>query len=208
MTTILDMIDEIEEDLERSDTAAIRVKIAGAIRHYQKTRFWFNETRSVTFNTVAAQADYTFNGDIAAEFYTIDAALITQGTNIIDMARGDYRALEILLNGNAANALPTTFAYFGKGARIYPQPDQIYSVRITGHEKIAGPITDVESDNVWMNEGYDLIMARAKAVLYAKRYRDVEGAAIELQAETDALSELNGATNQKTGTGQVRPTKF
>jgi hypothetical protein len=203
------MIAEIESDTERSDTAAIRNKIAAAIRHYQPTRFWFNEDRDVTFNTVADQSDYDFVTDITQEFYTIDGLFLTEGSNVYGLRPADYRGLEVLLDANTTSALPVSFAYIDRKLRLYPYPDDVYSVRVTGHIKVAVPTTDDEAGNAWFTEAYDLIMSRAKAELYVHRWEDPGNLAAMMRvAEQDAFSRLVSTTNSKVGTGTIRPTQF
>lgn len=210
MTTQAAMIAEIEDDLERSDTAAIRTKIAASIRHYQKTRFWFNESRDVTFNTVASQIVYGFGAgsDITTEFYRIDGAFLTENTNIHQLRRVDYRPLEVELDGNIDDNRPTAYAYVNRSIRLYPPPNGVYAVRLTGHIRIDPPAADDTADNEWMVEGYDLIKARTKSLLFAVRYMDPTNAAVERQAEADALDMLLGASGAKTGSGCFIPTQF
>src|SRR3990172_2383955 len=107
MTTQAALIAEILSDTERGtgETAAIRNKIASAIRHYSPTRFWFNESRDATFNTVIDQSDYAFGTDITPEFYTIDGLFMTEGSNVYDLRHADYRSLEILLDANTTSSL-------------------------------------------------------------------------------------------------------
>lgn len=207
MTTQADMIAEIESDTERSDTAAIRNKIAAAIRHYQPTRFWFNESRGATFSTVVDQSDYAFGSDITPEFYTVDGLFLTEGSNVYALRPADYRGLEILLDANTTSALPVSFAYIDRKLRVYPYPDAVYSVRITGQVKIAVPADD-DAGNEWFTEAYDLIMCRAKAELYAHRWEDPSAASIMRTAEQDAFYRLAATTNSKVGTGTIRPTQF
>jgi hypothetical protein len=202
------MIADIEDDIERSDTAAIRTKITRAVKHYQSSRFWFNESRDTTFNTVASQSDYTIGTDIPATFYTIDSVWVTFGSDVLEVRKTDYLNLEDLLGGTTTESVPLLHSYVGGLIRLYPQPDTVYSVRVTGHEKIAAPASDAEADNPWMIDAYDLIKARAMAKLFAERYRDAEGAAIQRAVELDALSELQRITNSRTGTGSFRPTQF
>lgn len=208
MTTLATMIAEIESDTERSDTTAIHSKISAAIRHYQPTRLFFNESRDVTFTTVIGQTEYTFASDIGTEFYKIDGVWMTQGTNVYQLRRCDYRALEILLDGNSTASQPTSFAWIDRKLRLYPEPNDAYTVRVTGHVKLAAPASDAESGNAWMTEAYDLIMARAKAELYAHRWEDPANAQIMRVAEMDALDRLVGAGAMKIGTGNIRPTQF
>lgn len=208
MTTLAAMIAEIESDTERSDTTAIRSKIQAAIRHYQPTRFFFNESRDVTFPTVIGQTEYSFASDIGTEFYKIDGVWLTEGTNVYGLRRCDYRALGVLLDGAATANQPTSFAWVDRKLRLYPEPNDAYTVRVTGHVKLAAPATDGEADNEWFTEAYDLIMARAKAELYAHRWEDPANAQIMRVAEVDALDRLVGAGAMKIGTGNIRPTQF
>ena len=210
MTTQAALIAEILSDTERGtgETAAIRNKIASAIRHYSPTRFWFNESRDATFNTVIDQSDYAFGTDITPEFYTIDGLFMTEGSNVYDLRHADYRSLEILLDANTTSSLPVSFAYIDRKLRVYPYPDAVYPVRVTGHVKIAIPSTDDDAGNEWFTEAYDLIMSRAKAELYAHRWEDPQGAAVMRMAEQDAFSRLMATTNSKVGTGSIRPTQF
>jgi hypothetical protein len=204
MTTRAIMLAEMADDMERTDTAAFASKISAAIRHYQPMRFYFNESRSVTFPTVAATTTYSWT-TIGTEFYRIDGAFITEGTNVLELAPAHYTQFETPI---ASSARPTAFARLGDGVILWCSPDAIYTVRLDGHIKAAEPATDATVGNPWMVEAYDLIMARAKGELYAHRYEDPNNAAIMQQAEASALKELRRATTSKVGTGQLVPTQF
>jgi hypothetical protein len=208
MTTKTIMIAEIESDTERSDTTAIGNKIDAAIRHYQPRRFWFNESRAVTFNTVAGTDLYTFT-TIGTEFYRIDGVFVTIGTDDVrELTRRNYVDLEFLAGNNTDQGEPEEYAYINKAIRLWRNPDAIYSTRLVGHVKVAAPATSGEADNLWMTEAYDLIMSRAKAELYAHRWEDPTNAAIMQQAERSALNRLQSATMDKTETGYLESTEF
>lgn len=206
MSTKTTMIAEIESDTERSDTTAIGLKIDAAIRHYQSRRFWFNESRSVTFNTADGTADYTF-ATIGTEFYKIDGAFLTNGSEICELDRVNYEELEEGPS-SVTEGVPSTYAYVAKTLRLYTTPDAIYSVRLTGHVKLAGPATSSEADNAWMVEAYDLIMARAKAELYAHRWEDPNNAALMRVAEADYLRDLLSKTHDKVAPGYLAASDF
>lgn len=208
MTTKAIMIAEIESDTERSDTVAIGLKIDAAIRQYQPRRFWFNESRSVTFNTVAGTDLYTF-ATIGTEFYQVDEVFATIGTDDVrELARMNYADLEFLAGNNTDQGEPEDYCYINKAIRLWRNPDAIYSIRVVGHVKAAAPASDAEADNVWMTEAYDLIMSRAKAELYAHRWEDPANAALMQQAEASALRRLQSATMDKTQTGYLEATDF
>jgi hypothetical protein len=208
MTTKAIMIAEIESDTERSDSTAIGLKIDAAIRQYQPRRFFFNESRSVTFNTVAGTDLYTF-ATIGTEFYRVDSVQVTIGTDDVrHLDRMNYLDLAAMADNNTDQGEPEAYAYINKAIRLWRNPDAVYSTRLTGHVKLAAPASTSEADNLWMTEAYDLIMSRAKAELYAHRWEDPNSAVLMQQAEMSALRRLQSATMDKTETGYLEATEF
>jgi len=208
MTTRDLMVAEMADDMKRSDSDAFINKINAAIRHYQPKRFWFNESRTVTFSMVADTDTYSFT-TIGTEFYQIDGVFVTIATgDVREMVRANYAALEAMADSDTTSGEPSVYAYINRGLRFWSPPDDTYSARVTGHIKIAAPASGGESDNVWMTEAYDLIMSRAKAELYAHRYEDPANASVMQQAEASALRRLLSATGDKVATGYLTPTEF
>lgn len=204
MSTMQDMIDEIESDTERSDTAAIRSKIKAAIRAYQKRRFWFNESRDVTFPTVAGKVSYDFS-TIGTEFYAIDGVFLTASGQVIELCRVDYTTLE---GADAQQGIPSSYAYINRALRLWQSPGDVYPVRIAGHIKIEAPASDSEVGNAWMVEAYDLIMAHAKAELYAHRWEDPGNALLQQAIVREKLSDLTFATTDKVAPDHLEATDF
>lgn len=208
MTTKTIMLAEMADDMERTDATAFGKKIDAAIRHYQPRRFWFNESRAITFSTVASTDVYTF-ATIGTEFYKIDGVFMTIAAgDVREMDRVDYSYLEATADEETDTGEPEVYAYINKAIRFWRNPDAIYSTRIVGHVKLAAPASDDEADNAWMTEAYDLIMSRAKSELYAHRYEDPTKAAVMREAERDALNRLLGATHDKVSAGYLEATEF
>lgn len=210
MTTLATLKAEIADDIARTDlTTQIADAITKAIEHYQKRRFFFNETRDVTFSTVADQAIYTSadNADIP-NFYKIDGLFITVSGHTYDLRRIDPLIMEHLQDDSASSGQSTSYSYFNQSLWLYPIPDQAYTVRTQGHIKVAVPATDAEADNVWMTHGYELIRARAKASVALHKIRDVELANEARAAELVALEALDAETSQRIGTGRIVPTSW
>lgn len=214
MTTLAIMLAEIQADTGRSATAqvtAMRNKIAAAIRHYQPRRFYFNESRSVTFNTVAGTDTYDFGTgqEITTEFYRIDGVFITIAAgDVRELTRRNYTDIEVLAGVDTTTGKPSDYAYINKALRFWRSPDDSYSTRVVGHVKVAAPAADDTADNPWMVEAYDLIMARAKAELYAHKWEDPNNAALMVQAEASALRALQSATDDRVQTGYLEATEF
>lgn len=206
----------ILDDLARDQTtwgARIDQAIGDAIAFYQSKRFYFNERRDVTFPTVAGTDLYTFNtptlvGTIGAEFYRIDEALILIGGQYDYMRRVDYDWLEQLADNNTSQGQPYNYAYVGRQMRIYPNPSQAYTIRLLGHVKFNAPANDAEADNVWMNEGFELIRSRAKKS-FAMHVIEDEALATRMdQMERSALNALRESTYRKVEGGMIQPTQW
>lgn len=208
MTTRDTMVAEIESDTERSDSDAIVSKINAAIRHYQPKRFWFNESRSITFSMVSGTDTYSFT-TIATEFYRIDGVFVTIASgDVREMDRVGYAALEAMADSDTTSGEPSVYAYVNRGLRFWRAPDSTYSTRLVGHIKILAPNSGGETENVWMTEAYDLIMSRAKAELYAHRWEDAGNASLMREAERSALTRLRDATHDKVSQGYIEATEF
>jgi len=207
MTTKQAMIDEISSDTERgssTELTAIGSKIDAAIRFYQPKRFWFNETRDVVVNTVAATDSYSY-ATIGTEFYKVDGVFLTNGSNVLELERVNYTDLETV---SADTGVPSCYAYINRALRLNRSPDAIYPVRITGHIKIATPDTLSTEDNEWFTEAYDLIMAHAKAELYAHRWEDPSNASVQQVIAAGELRRLQSATHDNVALGYLTATDF
>lgn len=211
MTTRGALKTEIADDMERDETAdgaRILSAISSAIKFYQPKRFFFNESRSVTFNTVAATDLYTF-ATIGTEFYRIDSAFITIASgDVRPLDRADYIDLEWRLGNDTTTGEPTAYAYVDKSLRLWRSPDDAYSVRLTGHVKYAEPTADATADNAWFTEAYELIRCRAKAYLYAHVFTDPGMAGLMRSAEFEAYNVLKAATEDKVSGGYLEATDF
>lgn len=215
--TLAGMLSEIQSDTGRTAAAqvlAMRRAIERAIDFHQSRSFWFNETRTATFNTVVGTDTYTFNtasttGTIGYEFDRIDGCWMTFGTgDVREMDQAQYFDMELDADNQIANGQPTQYTVINEGIRFDRAPDAIYSVRLAGHIVVAGPQTDTEANNPWMTEAYNLIMCRAKAELFAHRWDDYASATAMQQAEQLALRSLADTTVDKLRTGFVTPTEF
>ena len=215
--TLLGMLTEIQEETGRTSTIqvnAMRRAIEQAIAFYQSNRFWFNETRSATFNTVIGTDPYTFStattvGTIPYEFYKIDGVWMTFATgDVRELDVMDYSYFEQDADSQTSNSQPTAYGFIKGAIRFDYAPDAIYSTRIAGHYALPGPATDNETDNPWMTEAYYLIKSRSKAELFAHRWDDYVAASAMQTAEQIELGSLRDATYDKARTGYIQATSF
>lgn len=213
MTTQTVMKARIADELARSDlTSQIAFAITDAIERYQPDRFWFNESRGVTFATVAGTTDYTsLTGDVAdtKDLYAIDyLMLVVSSTQIDTLSPIGPERIEYLLGASDSRNQPYMYAYYNKTIRLYPIPSDAWTVRIGGHIKRSAPATDGEASNVWMVEAERLIRSRVKYELAVHVLKDPEMAVAMTAAVTEAYDQLKSRTNKQLGTGAIAPMCF
>jgi len=211
MTTFGTMKDRIADELDRTDlTNQIEKAIQTAIDKYQRKRFFFNEARSLTFNTVDGQEFYTSadSSDIPNLLYIDNVRLTVSGSDKIDLERAQYSELEYFSSNTTPDeGLPTSYAYYGKQLRLYPIPDAAYAVRVSGVFALSD-LSATGDTNAWMTDAEALIRSRAKRELLTHVIRDAEGAAAMAQAEAEELQSLIQETNARSSTGSIVPTEF
>ncbi len=205
MTTRALLRDRIAHDLERSDLVQeVDEAIGDAIDFHQAERFYFNEARSVTFSTVTAQREYAL--PTIAGFIKIDEVLGTVSGATRVLRPMDPVIMELHHDTGISTGPPTSWSYYNQGISLYPLPDGIYTVRMMGHLKIAGPATDEETGNPWMTEAFELIRAAAKVFMAAHFFPDGDLAQRVAAMEARALDKLRRETSRRLGRGHLVPT--
>lgn len=210
MSTLATLKAAIASDLKRTDlTGEIATAITSAINFYQVNRFYFNESRSSTFATVAAQSRYTEADDAdIPKFVRIDALFLEDGSNTYEQYRADPVEMEFMLGSSASSGRPSTYAYFDQSFWLHPIPDDVYTVRPMGVIKKDAPATDDEADNVWMTDAYELIRCRAKFLLAVHTLIDLSLIDRMSRMEALELNRLRTETGAKVGRGRIMPTEF
>jgi hypothetical protein len=210
MTTLALLKAEIADDIDRTDlTSAIASEITKAIRHYQTTRFYFNESRDETFATVASQKLYSSSDDAAMpKFIDIDQIYVVDGTQAFELDRIAPKEWEMCTADGQPVARPCEYTVYNRSIGLYPIPDAAYTVRVIGLIQVEAPASDSEAGNLWMTEAFDLIRARVCRQLALKKTRDTESYQAQSAAEAEELNRLLAETASRLGTGYVTPTEF
>lgn len=210
MTTLGLLKSEIEDDLDRTDLSdQIASEITNAIRHYQATRFYFNESRDETFPTVANQKLYTSSDDVAIpKFIEVDQIVLMDGTEPVELEAIKPTEWEMWTASGTETGRPTCWTYFNQSIGLYPIPDAVYTVRVIGHFMKAGPATDTEASNVWMTEAFNMLRARTVAHIALLKLRNNELAQTFAAYEADERRRLIVETASRVGTGFLTPTEF
>jgi len=206
MSTLATMKSRIADELARDDlTSQIAYAISDAIVAYNDERFYFNETRGLTFSTVAAQEFYDSDNDASIGLIQkIDHVHVNVGDIPHVLLYERPGILESLSFNGSQQGFPWVYTFFDEFIRLYPIPDQAYTVRVTGTQKIAAPASDDETGNRWMVDAERLIRARAKNELALHVLKDTELAATMAVAVKEAEQQLRDRTNQMTQADQGR----
>ena len=209
MATYGGIIAQVANDLARSNiNAEIGDEINAAVRDYDTKRVWFNETRDLTFSTVAAQDFYTVtdNANIP-NLIRIDGMFSTLGTSdkwIVEPM--DAVQMERMSPPNDRSR-PAWYAYFGQTIRLWPIPDTVYTIRVLGWYRLAELANDSDT-NIWTEHAASLLRLSAKRRVLANVIQDYEGAAAVQQLEDEAWRAIDRETILRRGAGLVTPTDF
>lgn len=211
MTTLTVMKQRIADEVARSDlTTMIAYAISDAIAYYQSKRFFFNESREITFDTADEQEFYDkYDHAAIHDLMHIDYVKLNIDNWAYTLCRAEPEELEDYFG---TSGQPTSYTYYERQIRLYPVPNDTWEVRVAGHLKRNEPASDTEKYNPWMTDAERLIRARAKLNLA----RNVNAAGLQptfddkaitiySSEERDAFSELKMRTNKLLSTGKVKP---
>lgn len=216
----------IADELARDDlTSQIANAINDAISCYSNERFYFNETRSLTFNTVANQEFYTHTDlpDLD-NILKIDWIKLYVNNYPYTITATPPEELEAMSVTGVSLGQSYQYSFYNQTIRLYPIPAfSNWTVRVAGVISKAPPANDSESGNVWMADCERLIRSRAKWEL-ARHVLNDDDLAVRMGGTStdpegdpdggaigDALKSLRAKTKRLTqiGTGGiVRPTPF
>lgn len=199
MATFGELKTRVSNDLVRPNLLTeIGYAINEAIRDYSSERFWFNQSRSVTFNTVASQRWYTSSDNASIpNLAVIDQVICDNDGDLNEVPMVENWWLETVDDGTTEEE-PTMYAYFDRQMRLYPVPDGVYAIRVVG---IVAP-TELSADsetNVFTLYAPTLIRLSAKRRIYAEVMKDPAKAELEAQNENLARMRLLRETSMRAG---------
>ena len=217
MTTYIDMIDRISSEVggvtPASSTtsptlAEIKAAILSAVDHYTRLPFYFLESRSETFNTVADQ-EYYGSADLAAipNIAHIDRLTITVNSTLTSLDRQSFNYIDAQNSISTRTGRPVDYCYYAKQIRLSPIPDAVYEIRIAGDIRLAELSADADT-NAWMTDGERLIRFRASYDLWSNVLADETRASVAKRNEMDALQWLVAEGTQRGTSGKIKATRF
>ncbi len=208
MGTLLDLKTRIASDLMRDDLASqIAGAVSDAIKFYERERFWFNQTRSLTFDTVAGQVAYGSAANTAIPtIIEIDHLFLPQGASIYPLDRCEPADFEILENGSTGGGKPTAFTYIDKEIRLWPVPNAVWTLRMHAFYRL--PYPDDGDTNAWTDDCEELIRSHAKMNLFLDVLEDNDNASRMQSKIPVLLSFIRSETTSRMSTGRICGTNF
>lgn len=158
--------------------------IARAIEFHADELFWFNR-KSGSASTTASTATVALPSGMR-----IPLSVSYNQATLSRVELGDMQHL-------TSTGLPRAWAENEGAIQLSPIPDAVYSLSVFGIAELGVPATS----NEWTTEGYDLIAARTRLILYRDVLRDAEGAAGAREAENEALAKLRRETRRRGRSG-------
>lgn len=203
---ILDDI-ETETRLPRATFGAkMELCVQEAIDEYAKVRFWWNQSFTETFPTVASQENYgaAANAKIpyAVEFDSVKIAIGSADKRIL--TKESWQAIEDINHDGASTGQPSHYAYYGQQIRLYPIPTDVWTVTMAGLFLLTRLSADGDT-NGWVTRGQGerLIRCRASALFYGTHLR-LSSRAAEFQAMANAEFDLLTASlSRRQATGRI-----
>lgn len=208
MTTLTALKADIARDLGNSNlTTEIADAINRAIKFYQGHLFWFNESRSYTFVTVAGQVYYTSSDDSDIPLIRKLDGIILERSDGQDfpLRPMDIGQLEVLTDSGSSQGEPYAYSYYANTIGICNKPDAVYTLRLFGNFAVAAPASDGESDNAWMLYAYNLIRSRASYDVAFYKMRNYTLADIHMKAAEGELTNILNETVRRARRGTVKP---
>lgn len=198
MATYQTLINSLLDEMSRTDlTAAVASEINLAIDFYQRRRFSFLETQATAI-TVAGQEFMA----LPADFGSMDSLTITVNGAQYVVSEQRYDQLEVWAFSTSTGQ-PTDFAVYNQQLRLYPIPNDAYSLRMSYVRELQ-PLSADDDTNAWTTDGERLIRSRVLWTLYATRIKDFEAAQAAKALENEELDQHERVTSVQLFTGHTR----
>jgi len=203
--TFLDMYTRVMTELRRSNAATdVKQAINDAIFEAAQERFYFNETKDTSFNTVNGQEYYPDLGIVE-----LDSIWYFNGTTRYNLFLASNKDLDDAAEGNVLGGQLMSMSHTAGQFRLYPIPTSVTAVHVSGYGKLTPyPLVNDADTNAWLTDGETFIRALAKRNFLRDVVRDYgEARTYDVIAE-DYKKLLLERTAVKSSTGKIRSTQF
>ena len=152
--------DELANDGAVTD-AQIAYAVQDAIKMYERRMWWWNQSVTSAFSTVALQEYYTVSdwADMA-NAVEIDAMTVLYSSVLSPLKAVDFVTINDEQNGYV-KGVPRVFAYYDQSIRFYPIPYDAYPITVSYVTRLTTLSADADT-NAWTTEAEELIRHAAK----------------------------------------------
>lgn len=200
------MVARIAREIRRDNlTADIKDSIVDSIHYYENERFSFLETSSVAITT----ASEPYLSGLPAGLISLDKAELDNGGSRYPLDPRPYDWITDIDTGNS-NGPPYDYALYKGNMRLYPVPDQAYSIHLSYQVQLTEVSASATSTatNSWMTDAEAMIRCRAKGLIFAHRLRNrAEAQAMDYLAEQEH-DKLKSKDAGMVATGRITKTAF
>ncbi len=203
MSTYGVMQTRIADEIKRTDlTSQIQLAILSAINFYKTDRFWWNECRADA-STVASQEYY----GLPADFLALDFIGVTVSSRYYQLVpKSAHEIDEINWGAGTYTGYPAYFALYENNLRLYPIPNDVYTLRIAYLKQLTA-LSAAGDSNEWTVTAEELIRLHAKADLLENVIRGPEavGEAQSLRLrEREVYSQVRFNADLRRSSGRLR----
>ncbi len=213
MSTLGTMRARIEREMKRGDITASATcvvdAIVSAIAFFENRRYAFNEFHDQTF-TASSSTTYVPVAQIGLTPIKLDTVKAVIGSRDYPLRERTFKQLDDIDAGQWYG-YPDYYAWQGEALRLYPPPNDNYTIKISGYQKLTeiSAAASAGASNAWMTDAEEMIRLKAKALLFRDELRNFDTAKMFEEA---ALRSLREAPFRKattlTATGRIRPSSW
>jgi hypothetical protein len=205
MSGLATVVSRIREDLNRGTDfdARIRRAITDAIHYHRATRFGWNTKRK----SFLVSSEYT---SLTANWLETDTLVLERSNTVDELIEKPYTWITSQARDPNYTAEPYYFAIQQRQLRLYPAPDQTYSVVMAYHYDLAPDDVSL-SDSFstgWLREGEQMIRLHAQSDVLINYIKGPEAIAEgkDCFAQSQMIEKkLKRRANREQGSGKVQP---
>lgn len=199
MANFRDMQDRINLDyLNRTDlTNETKRALLRAIKHYEKNRFWFNQT-----STALAVGSASVTVAIPSDFLALDYATVRDSSIDYIVTVRSFDRIAYQNQNTATSGIPKEICYYKDALYFTPKPVSATSITIYYTQSLAVLSADADT-NGWTSAAEDLIVHHATADMLANVLRVTDSTQVQAHKtwEMEAFKELQQGNVIRSGFG-------
>lgn len=193
----------IQDELKRGNLSSqIDNAILSALRFYKRHKFRFNITRATTSTT----DDIEYYG-LPDDFIELDTMTLQEGQELVFLTERSHYWIDQEKSWVDYKDRPRVYAVQADEFRLFPKPDDAYTLTLTYHYELPEPSADTDT-SAWFTDGEELIRTHAKVDLLENIIRGPESlqeAQVLRLREQEVLKQLRIEYKRSQSSGTLTP---